>query len=331
MGKAFIGLLCTLCLLGCQKEPSIGPVSNFPLSSDTVYGRRLLIGCEGNFQYNNASITAYGLETRKTVQRVYQTENGDPIGDVLQSIYRNGDSLFVVMNNSGLIRILADSSLEEIGLVEELGSPRHVHFIGSDLMLVSDLFSQLISVVDMNSLQVLRTLSAEQWTEMFGEAGGEVFAAGMRDSVLLRINVQHNLVDSIIQLRMAPEHLITSKDSLLIVGNTQDGGTLAWLTPKMELFYAGLDIAINDAAVHGNYVYVLGKNRVYVYNKKFVPIGGWKHGATTPYGLFISDDGVFVADVKDYISSGEVFYFGHDQQLKDRIPCGYIPQSMISL
>jgi len=112
MGKAFIGLLCAVCLSACQKDPAIGPVSSDPSLSDTIQGRRLLIGCEGNFQYNNASITAYGLETGEVVQRVYEIENDASIGDILQSIYRKGDSLFVVMNNSGLIRILADSSLK---------------------------------------------------------------------------------------------------------------------------------------------------------------------------------------------------------------------------
>ncbi|NQV52595.1 MAG: hypothetical protein HQ500_05395 [Flavobacteriales bacterium] len=299
--------------------------------SDTIQGRRLLIGCEGNFQYNNASITAYGLETGEVVQRVYEIENDASIGDILQSIYRKGDSLFVVMNNSGLIRILADSSLKQIGMIEGLSSPRHVHFIGSNLMLVSDLFSQLISVVDLKSLQIIRTVPVGQWAEMFGVAGGKVIIAGMGDSVLLRLNEQHSSIDSIISLEMAPERIISSKDSLLIAGNTEYGSKLAWLTPKMEVVYTELSFTINGLAIQGNYVYILGKSRVFVYNLQLVLIGGWRHDASTPYALFANEDGVFISDVKDYISKGEVLYFGHDQELIDRIECGYIPQSMISL
>ncbi|MEQ9188879.1 MAG: hypothetical protein RLP15_14190 [Cryomorphaceae bacterium] len=324
-----IGLL--VAMLGCQKEPSIGPISEQSDETLSIVGHRLIIGCEGNFQYDNASITAYGIGSQEVAQQVYKAANDRPIGDILQSIVHRGGLIYVVMNNSGVVRILSDSTYVEVGTIENLSSPRYLHFVDDHTLLVSDLSSSAVTVIHPETQQHIGSIETGQWTEMMGTSDGITYVAGMKDSVLLGLDLVSLSVGFSIDLPMSPDRMLSKNDSLLVIGNAKKGAKMTWIRKNGDMEYVGLDHPVNGAALFGKFIYILSAERINVYDLMLHKVGGWRHEAITPYALFVDSSGIYIADVKDYISSGEVLYYGHHQNLMDRIPCGYIPQAMLSL
>ena len=98
-----------------------------------------------------------------------------------------------------------------------------------------------------------------------------------------------------------------------------------------EIKSKNLSFRINGAAFHQRFIYVLGQERVHILNASLELIGGFEHGAQSPYAIHLNDYGIFIADVKDYISKGEVLHFGWDHTLIQQVQTGYIPQAMLEL
>ena len=75
----------------------------------TLPGRGLFISNEGNFTYGNASLSYYDITHSALVTNedgsndIFYSANGIPLGDVAQSAIVRGNTVYVIINNSGVI------------------------------------------------------------------------------------------------------------------------------------------------------------------------------------------------------------------------------------
>ena len=89
----------------------------------TVKYDDVLIGCEGNFGWGNASISLYNPTDNSITNTIFQNINGYAIGDVLQSITEYNGKLFVVVNNSGKYRNSGHCYLPKNGYHQRFDKP----------------------------------------------------------------------------------------------------------------------------------------------------------------------------------------------------------------
>jgi len=159
-------ILVAMLTFSCDRDPYFGPVYENPNDSLQVDSTRnfLLVGCEGNFQLGNASISRVDLLDKTVSNDVFNSANGKLLGDVLQSIYRSGDSLYLILNNSGLIRIVDPISLKQIDVIKGLNSPRYMTIKNGNAY-VTSLFSDKVSVINLENLQVESMIQGGDWTE----------------------------------------------------------------------------------------------------------------------------------------------------------------------
>lgn len=337
----FLFVAALLCV-SCSKNEYFGPVYlNDGDTTTAADSLRLLIGCEGNFQYSNASLVVYDLSSGESHNNAFKKANGFELGDVLQSIHVNGDSVFLVVNNSGVVRIVDSRTLKQVGAIEGLTSPRHIHVTKGKRLVVTDIYSNEVQVYDLASLALLKSIPLDGWAErMFDMEDGRLLIANIEHRSLAVMEIDQFAINKSVPLGFIPLFMMPSEAGVLIVaGNRSDENNKAVvkaidrknLVPQDSLL---LDETLISASVYNGELYVLTGKTVYVFDAAtFEPVKQWSHTAQTPYNMYINplSGDLFLADAGDYLSNGRVYRYTLGGVEQAAIETGIIPQAMITV
>ena len=118
-------------------------------------GHGLFIINEGNFQYGNATLSYYDPETDQVENEVFFRANGMKLGDVAQSMTIYDDKGWIVVNNSHVIFAIDANTCQETGRIENLTSPRYIHFINDEKAYVSQIWDNRIFVVNPKRYEII--------------------------------------------------------------------------------------------------------------------------------------------------------------------------------
>lgn len=333
--RRLISIFLVFLLSACSDDGYFGPIYLDETSTlNNISAARLIVVCEGNFQFSNASISVIDLIGNRVDDNAFQKANGFGIGDVAQSIYQRNDSLFVVVNNSGLIRILSSDSLKEIGTIEHLQSPRHLLLKGRK-MFVTDLYANKISEIDLASLEILKTFPVDGWTERIISFGDFIVAANIEQRSLYVYNHAMQLIQ-MKQLSLEPHFLFEFENDLYIVGARSQSNrntSLQRLNAQFDLVDStSITNPINYACQDKGQLYMVSNHSVFKYKfRTLMEVFSQKIDLENPYSIAINrtNKHIFITDVKDYLSKGEVVEFDSTASRElETYKVGYIPQSM---
>lgn len=331
-------VLIGVIIFSCKRENEIKP-EELP-DKNTVSG--VLIGNEGNFNWSNASLSLYDKSQKKVFNNVYKTANNKPLGDVLQSVYVDGDFAYLVVNNSGKIIKISLSDFKEIKSYDGLTSPRYMEKYG-DFAFVSDLYANGISVLDLKKQggdAVVKNIPITGWTEEMDVNENYLYVSGVTSNYVYIINMTtKTLVDSITTAD-APTSLAFDKNGYLWVycGDYQSEN---YVLEKIDIALKEPIIKISLPADNTQYSTKMSINvnrdRLYFLYAGVKSIKIEDSTITdfvndsafqTPYGIGVDKDGdVYVADAKDYVGKGEIFVYDNTGKLKNNFYVGIIPGS----
>jgi hypothetical protein len=136
-------LLITLaiCLIGaCDKEPTDIPGQDFSVSSG------VFIINEGNYTYDNASLSFFEFSSRKMYNGIFFLANGTTVGDVAHSMIIYNGKGYITVNNSGKIVVIDPNTVKMTGKLTRLVSPRYVYIVNSVKGYISDLYAMKIGL-----------------------------------------------------------------------------------------------------------------------------------------------------------------------------------------
>lgn len=189
----------------------------------------LLICNEGNFQYGNASISLFNTNNGNVEQEVFNKANGMRLGDVCQSATYAYGKLWLVVNNSHVIFCVDPKTFQEIGRIEDLVSPRYIHFLSEEKAYVTNLWSEYIDIVNPKTFQKIGAIkvpgqvASSGSTEQMVQIGTKVYVnCWSYQNSVISIDTNTDEVVESVEVGIQPTSLCKDKDNNL--WTVTDGG-----------------------------------------------------------------------------------------------------------
>jgi len=325
----------------------------------------LLILNEGNYGWG-ISDYSYWQVGNTAINNIYQCQNsGKVLGNVGQSIYQdpNTKTIYIVINNSGKIVTLNPQNLAVVNTYTIGGSPRYIAASDSFLF-VTDLYAGAISVFRKTNFSLLQKIvTLQPWSEEIYMTDNGYFIT--RQIVMENGVAQSHLIQS--YKAQAPFGLASSVSQTGHFSGLVQDGVGGFYSISRSILPEGdkllhLKISSNGSFIktetklpyHADYdttkvqgiVFCTAENRLfYVRNHLYSAIIGANDSITEPvvkiksaqnadkyYGLYSSQNSVFLTNVKDYVQNGTVYQIdAKNLKTSDSTSVGVIPQAMFWL
>jgi len=317
----FLVLLLVSCyLLSCKSDKPNprpdNPAIALPNASNVI------VVNEGNFQFNNASVSFLNGKTGQVSGDVFKTANGQDLGDVAQSATVWNNRLYIVVNNSSKIEVVDLNTFHSVGTINGLLSPRYLLPVSNSKAYVSDLYANAISVVDLNSLNVTKTISCNGWTERMLYHLGKIYVTNYWQPYLYVIDPSSDTKTDSIYIGKGAQSLVSDKKDRIIVAcggykTPQSDTKLVFVNAyekKVEKtigFSTNYPSALTINATKDS-LYFLNTN-VYKLSIDDNTIGSpfIAKGTREFYGLAldIRTNHVYVSDAVDFVQIGKVYIY----------------------
>lgn len=346
MKKSFLSLLfaATMGLFvfnACSDDNDVNPESK-PLNY------RMLVVNEGNFTKGNSDITVIGRDNA-VQNKVFETVNNRPLGDVGQSATLIDGKLYVSLNNSAKIEVMDAASFTQIATIlddNKEKKPQYVLPLGNNQALVSDL-TRTMNIINTTTNQWESTLDAGSGSKQMIVAENKAYVNAGK---LLVINISDKSIKTKIDLSVAGHTKLVKDYQGNIWVMTTTG--LHMINPKTDavektLPFVDAGIAVSswstrlDISKDGKNLYFYGSNKatnsqgIYRVNVADAAIGASPifsidGKVSTLYNMAVSPEGtIVICDALDYTQSGYVIEFDETGTELNKWTAGIIPQYIL--
>lgn len=314
-------------------------------------GKGLFIANEGNFQYGNATLSYYDPTTDEVQNDVFLRVNGMKLGDVAQSVTVYDDKAWIVVNNSHVIFAIDAETGVEKGRIENLTSPRYIHFISPEKAYVTQLWDNRITIVNPKTYSItgfidVPGMSMETGsTEQMVSYGDYVYCnCWSYQNRIIKIDTRTDKVVDAIAVGVQPNSIVLDKNNNLwtITDGGYEGSPYGYEVPCLycidaesfsitRVFSFNLGESPSELQLNG------AKDRLYWINEDIwqmdvsasvlpkAPLIPYRH--TRYYGLTVSpyNNDVYVADAIDYQQQGMIYRYDSQAKLISSFYVGITP------
>ncbi len=313
----------------------------------------LFIINEGNFQYGNASLSFYDPSVNMIENEVFYRANGMKLGDVAQSMTIHGDKGWIVVNNSHVIFAIDTKTFKEKGRIENLTSPRYIHFVSDRKAYVTQLWDNRICIIDPRSYEITGYITVEDMemqtgsTEYMVQVGRYVYCSCWSyQNSIIKIDTETDEIVDRITVGIQPSKMVVDKYDRLWV--TTDGGyegsPYGYEAPTLCL------INLDNFEIDLRFTFKLGDNvsglttdnsgdKLYWINDAVwcmdiddasLPRKPFLESRSTKYySLTVSpyNSDIYVADAIDYQQAGIIYRYSATGRFLDEFYVGITPSS----
>jgi YVTN family beta-propeller protein len=314
--------LLVLMLAACKKEKEEEEVVVTP-------GSKVFIGNEGNFGSSNADVSY--IDGNGVIHNdVYQSINGLPLGDVLQSLTIEGNRAFAVLNNSSKVQIFNSQSFAPIYAIEGIEYPRYlVHADASKAYLSSGAGSGTVHVIDKSDYSISQTIAVGNGPENMTLSNGQLYVCNSggwgNDNTVSVVNTSSDMVTATITVSDQPVDAVTDyngdvwvlckgqtlyDDSWNVIGHTD-----ARLYHIDELTNQVIDYAVVGANSDHPFSMAVSKNGhdIYIVNgglwKYAIDEANWTELVTGAFGtvdVAEKDGRIWLTSLNDFVNPATV-------------------------
>ncbi|MCH5228699.1 MAG: YncE family protein [Muribaculaceae bacterium] len=323
-----------------------GNLSDFNDTSDGLF-----IICEGNFQYGNATLSFYNPNLNEVENEIFFKANGMKLGDVAQSMTIFKDKAWIVVNNSHVVFAIDPNTFKEVGRIENLPSPRYIHFISERKAYVSQIWDNRIVIVDPQTysisgyIEVPGMESSSGSTEQMVRIGKYVYCnCWSYQNRILKIDTETDEVIEDLIVGIQPNSLVKDKYNRLwtITDGGYQGSVYGYENPSiycietenfsiLETFPLKLGDSPSEICINGNgeTVYWINDD-IWEMNVEStqLPVKPLISSLNTKYyGLTIDPDNnqIYVADAIDHSQQGVIYRYNQQGDLIHRFYVGVTP------
>jgi len=337
IGFWLLALSCWLC--SCRTDDIIYPTIGTHVTDEVRQGG-LYVLCEGNMGSNKARLDYMNLESGDYYANWYGAQNPHQVkelGDVGNDIQVYGGKLYAVINCSHKLEIM-DLKARRITQVD-IPNCRYLAF-HHDKAYVSAYVGSVADADMLGSVFEIDTLTMQITREVkVGHQPDELCVLNDRLYVVNSggyITNRHDSTMSVIDL-----HTFTEIEKIVVGSNPQrlrvDNQGHLWICNENEVrvmnhsaLVTVIDLKASNISICGNTAYLLdAENKVLQaystedYNLSNIqfPISNFEN----PYGLLATDDAIYIADAKNYVSSGVLHCYSLDGKERWTAKTGDIP------
>ncbi len=306
-------------LSSCVKDKPQEPVkSAVSINADS----RVLIINEGNYGWNNASVSVFDPSSNAAVEDFYKQQNNNvALGDVCQSITKYNNQYYIVVNNSHKIVVANNTDFQKTATISGFNSPRYLLPITYNKAYVSDLFANAIQIVDLNSNAITGSIPCSGWTEEMALIYNKAFVTNVQSNYCYIIDVAVDAITDSINIGKGASSVLIDKNSkvwILSGGNTASSqvGKLIRINPVS----LQIELSLNFSSAESPNKLCINKTRdtLYYLNKGVCqfPINSSQLPASPIinqssklyYGLGINpkDYTIYVSDAIDYVQKSKI-------------------------
>ncbi len=306
---------------------------------------------EGNFGASNASVSF--LSNEGVLQNdIFQTINGELLGDTAQSIYLDDDKAYIIVNGSGTVEVVNRYTFESVGTVSTgLVNPRYF-IIENGKGYVSNwgdptnTEDDYIAVINLSNYSVTSTIPVAEGPERLEAENGKLFVAhsggwGYGNTVSV-INTSSNSVSAAISVGDVPNSIFEESGMLYVLC----GGKAAWtgdetlgglyvINSANNSVQTSLDFPAgqhpSQLVEENGKIYYSIDATVYVNDLGTATVPASPlfsvadQGVYGIYGFAVENEKIYVADAGDFVSNGKVFVYSTSGSLLNEYTVGYLP------
>lgn len=149
---------------------------------------------EGTFNSNTATVSFVGNNSCIEIDAYAAANASTALGDVGQSIAFSGDKAYIVVNNSNKVVVVDISTMAKITEITGFVAPRYILPLPNNTAWVSNIYSDLIHVVDLQTNTIVDSFSVECpnvgdftpcQTEQMAYVNGNVYVVNMNSNEVL--------------------------------------------------------------------------------------------------------------------------------------------------
>ena len=160
--KLYYIIVILFLVCSCVKDKPQEPIK---ASINVNSGNTVLVINEGLFNSGHGSVSLYDPNSNAVVEDYYYQQNSSYLGNVVQSITNYNNNYYIVNNNSTSITVANTSDFVKKATISGFNSPRYLLPITYNKAYVSDLYSNSIQIVDLNSNTITGSIPCHGWTE----------------------------------------------------------------------------------------------------------------------------------------------------------------------
>lgn len=311
----------------------------------------LFVLCEGNFQYGNATLSYYDPSAKTVQNEVFMRANGMRLGDVAQSMTIYGGRAWIVVNNSHVIFVVDPDTFREVGRIEDLTSPRFIHFISPEKAYVSQIWDNRIFIVNPQTYSITGHIRVPGMTmesgstEQMVQQGRYVYCnCWSYNNTIIKIDTATDEVVGSLAVGIQPQSIALDVNGYLwaLTDGGYDGSPYGYEAPRLyridtesftidrefrfRLADAPRDLQLNGRGdelywVNGD-IWRMSVNSQRLPAEPFLPERGTKYYALTVSPL---TGEVYVADAIDYQQQGMIYRYSPEGELLDEFYVGINP------
>ncbi len=341
-----IALSLLLPLAACMKWDYDTHVEEFDFS-----GPGLFICNEGNFQYGNATLSYYDPATNQVENEVFYRANSMKLGDVAQSMTIYDNKGWIVVNNSHVIFAIDPITCKEVGRIENLTSPRYIHFLSDEKAYVTQIWDNRIFIVNPKKYEIIGYITVPNMTmesgstEQMVQLGKYVYCnCWSYNNRIIKIDTETDQVVDQLTVGIQPTSLALDKYGKLwtVTDGGYEGSPYGYEAPSLykidpasftieRKWNFNLGDAPSEVQLNGE------RDRLYWINNdiwqmdvtaEHIPSHPFLSSRDTKYyGLTVnpSNGEVYVADAIDYQQPGMIYRYSPDGELIDEFHVGVTP------
>jgi DNA-binding beta-propeller fold protein YncE len=315
-------------------------------------GRKLIIANEGSLSNGNASLSIYDITNDSLYNDVFFARNNMRLGDVLQSIFEDGDYLYLCVNNSDRITVINkhDYTFQKNIAIEK---PRYIAKATAEKLYVTSIYYNRINIISASDGSYMGHISTDYPnTEGIIEWNNTIYACNWDTACnyIYEINPATDEITHRIEIAgRAPQQITTDKIGHLwvLAGNVAKGKSTtitvidpqtrsivksfafsaqadalkpAWNPTRDTLYFQGINYMGGTAQ---NGVFRMSIHATVLPDQPFIPASAFQF--YWALGVDSVTNSIYVGDPKGFIQKGSIEVYNAEGSLLKTMNVGVGP------